>query len=198
MSQYDMNIIYICGEDNTVADALSRVAPEAFASEQLHAPHETWAAPVSAVLQIATDTSVLQEIKDGYMSDPFCAKFIVAKAPTLGIHKANGLWYVGSRLLIPQVGDIRENLFRLAHDAAGHFGADKSYASLRHEYYWLNMRKEPEEAYVPGCEDCQWNKSPMGDPRARFTCYQSQIDEGSRSPWISSAHYQKTKGMIVY
>jgi len=29
MSQYDMTIVYICGKDNTVVDALSRVAPNA-------------------------------------------------------------------------------------------------------------------------------------------------------------------------
>jgi hypothetical protein len=57
------------------------------------------------------------------------------------------------------VTDIRENLFRLAHDAAGHFGADKCYASLRHEYYWPNMQRDLEEAYIPSCEECQRNKS---------------------------------------
>jgi hypothetical protein len=76
-----------------------------------------------------------------------------------GVQKANGLWYVGGRLVIPHVGDIRENLFRLAHDTAGHFGSDKSYALLRKEYYWPNMQRDLEEGYIPACKACQRNKS---------------------------------------
>ena len=53
---------------------------------------------------------------------------------------SNGLWYIGDRLLIPRVTTLRETLFHLAHDTLGHFGADKSYASLRDVYYWPNMR----------------------------------------------------------
>jgi len=52
-----------------------------------------------------------------------------------GTKCVNGLWYIGDRLLIPLIGDIHENLFRLAHDCLGHFGADKSYAVLRDAYY---------------------------------------------------------------
>jgi hypothetical protein len=62
-------------------------------------------------------------------------------------------------LLIPCIGDIREILFCLAHDALGHFGADISYATLRDTYYWPNMRHDLEKAYIPSCEDCQCNKS---------------------------------------
>jgi len=71
----------------------------------------------------------------------------------------NGLWYIGDCLLIPRIGDVRENLFRLAHDCLGHFGADKSYATLRDAYYWPNMRRDLEKVYIPSCEDCQCNKS---------------------------------------
>jgi len=35
MSQYDMEIVYIPGEDNTMADALSRVPDGAFPGESL-------------------------------------------------------------------------------------------------------------------------------------------------------------------
>ena len=76
----------------------------------------------------------------------------------------NGLWYIGHWLLIPRVTDICENLFRLAHDALGHFGADKSYAAFRDSYYWPNMRKDLEQAYIPSCADCFQNKSPTTKP----------------------------------
>jgi hypothetical protein len=47
----------------------------------------------------------------------------------------------------------------LAHDCLGHFSADKLYATLQDAYYWPNMRRDLEKAYIPSCEDCQHNKS---------------------------------------
>jgi len=71
---------------------------------------------------------------------------------------------VGDRLIIPHVGTCCEDLFRLAHDVQGHFGADKSYAALRDSYYWPNMRRDLVEAYIPACVECQRNKSLTSKP----------------------------------
>src|ERR1700683_3577668 len=100
-------------------------------------PHESWATPIATVLSVATDQSVFDAIKSGYTSDEYCTK--LAKSNMSGAKCVNGLWYVGNCLLIPHVGDIHENLFRLTHDSLGHFGTDKSYAMLHDAYYWLNM-----------------------------------------------------------
>jgi Integrase zinc binding domain len=80
------------------------------------------------------------------------------------VSERDGFWFIGSRLIIPNVPHVREALYYLAHDALGHFGADKSYAALRHSYYWSNMRKHLEQAYVPSCPDCQRNKSRTNKP----------------------------------
>ena len=56
---------------------------------------------------------------------------------------------VGDQLVIPQTGDIWENLFQLAYDMLGHFGMDKSYVTLRDAYYWLNMCTDLEKSYIP-------------------------------------------------
>ena len=86
-------------------------------------------------------------------------KTLSGACPSLpGIRLVNGLWYIGNRLVIPWVGNVRETLFRLTHDVLGHFCFDKTYASLRDSYYWPNMRKELETAYVPSCVECQRNK----------------------------------------
>ncbi|KAJ3477289.1 hypothetical protein NLI96_g10568 [Meripilus lineatus] len=114
-------------------------------------------APVN-VLRIATDPTWIQRIKEGYKADTWYRKLSEAKGFS-GIRKENGLWYVGTRLMIPRVQDIRKGLFHLAHDARGHFGFDKSYAALQDSYYWPNMQKEIETLYIPSCEHCQWNKS---------------------------------------
>lgn len=73
----------------------------------------------------------------------------------VGIVIRAGLLYVGDRLVIPRIPELRECIFRLVHDSLGHFGGEKSYATLRPSYYWPNMRKELEELYVPSCEHCQ-------------------------------------------
>ena len=121
------------------------------------APHEHWKNLICVVLSITTDNSVLASIKEGYDSDPFCQRLAQTGVP--GAQFINSLWYVGDRLVIPHTGDIRENLFRLAHDTLEHFGMDKSYAALRDSYYWLNMRTDLEKSYIPSCEPCQCNKS---------------------------------------
>jgi hypothetical protein len=159
LSQYEMTIVYIPGEDNTVADGLSRIPPNAFPEERMEDGR-----PVCAVLSISTHADVLAEIKEGYKKDKFCSQLMEDGKSTLGVREVNGLWYIGSRLLVPRTGSVRETLFRLAHDGAGHFGADKSYAALREDYYWPNMRRDLEQSYIPSCELCQRNKSPTTRP----------------------------------
>ena len=72
-----MQIVYIPGEDNTVADALYRVPDGAFPGESIETSTGTFTIPgssVNAVLSITTDPSVLHMIQDGYLNDDFCKK----------------------------------------------------------------------------------------------------------------------------
>lgn len=136
-----MTIMYICGEDNTVADALSRVLPNTFPDKigDEVQPHEHWIRThsVNPVLSITTDRCVLRDIITGYQHDEFCK--CLPMAGMKGIKCIDKLWYIEDRLIIPRYGDICENLFRLAHDNLGHFGANKLYATLCGAYYWPNM-----------------------------------------------------------
>ena len=158
LSQYDMMITYIRGEDNTVADALSHLPPDCFLDE-LNNPMS--ANTIGAVLSVTSDDEILRSIKAGYQEDEFCK--CVASSSMKGWTQSNGLWYIGDRLLIPQVTNIHETLFHLAHDTLGHFGADKSYTSLLDAYYWPNMRQDWEQAYIPSCMD-YLNKSRTSKP----------------------------------
>jgi hypothetical protein len=150
--QYEINIP---DPDNTVADALSRLPDDTTVIPPML--HESWRSPIAAILSIATDQTVLDAIKCRYASDDYCIK--ISKFNISDTKCMNGLWYIGDRLLIPRIGDIRKNLFRLAHDCLGHFGTDKSYAVLRDAYYWPNMRHDLKKAYIPSCEHCERNKS---------------------------------------
>ena len=110
-------------------------------------------AVTTSFLCITSDPTWLAAIRAGYDNDTWCRK--IREHHITSVREKHGLLYMGNRLVIPWVKDVREHLFRLVHDALGHFGAEKSYASLRSSYYWPNMRKEMEGMYVPSCEDCQ-------------------------------------------
>ena len=205
LSQYDGKIVYVKGDENSVADALSRI-PLLETSDSASTPQaESRALPIfhealekgvvastvsiqndkhqlatllpsliavsslsipvqASSLSIKPDTNLLNEIKEGYKSDPFITSLESASPGTSFISQKEGFWFIGTRLVIPNIPHIREALFYLAHDALGHFGTDKSYSVLRDSYYWPKMRKHLEEAYVPSCPDCQRNKSTTQKP----------------------------------
>jgi hypothetical protein len=118
----------------------------------------------NATLSITADPEVLNRIKEGYEVDEFCQKLLKSLPSIEGAELQDGLLFFKSRLVIPKVNDIREQLFRTAHDVLGHFGTDKTYAALRTAYYWPKMRSQLEEKYIPSCPDCQRNKSPTQKP----------------------------------
>lgn len=149
LAHYNHEIIYIKGDNNTVADALS------------HLPNSIDIAPpvpTTSILSVHIDPTLLKSIVDGYEIDPFCIKLANNDKSIEGIKWVHGLLYVGNCLVIPRIGTLQEDLFHLTHDSLRHFGFDKSYASLRDTYYWPNMQRDLLEAYIPACPDCQRNK----------------------------------------
>jgi len=153
LAEYDFEIVYVKGEENTVADALSHL-PE----EEGSVGVEGLLGTMAAVLTVSTDTKLSEAIRVGYESDSFCQKVLRNLDSFPATKVVDGLIFMGKRLVVPRVGTIREDLFRAAHGSLGHFGVEKSYASLRSTYYWPWMQTELEEAYVPGCDTCQRNK----------------------------------------
>lgn len=155
LSQYDATIHYLPGKQNSVADALSRLP-------------DTDITVVSAVFattqnrkirsRFELEDAILDEIKQGYTTDPFIAKLTSASSGMANVEQHNGFWFLDDRLVIPNGRKVRETLFRLALDRLGHFGSPKSYDALRHSFYWPNMQRDLEKAYIPSCIDCQRNK----------------------------------------
>ena len=96
--------------------------------------------------------------------DPFTKSLIDAAPRMTTVKETNGFWFIGNRLVIPNVPCLREALFYTAHNAAGHFGTDKTYAALQDSYYWPNMWKHLEKYYIPSCPNCQHNKSSTSKP----------------------------------
>jgi Integrase zinc binding domain len=93
-------------------------------------------------------------MKKGYRQDSWCKSILKdLKKGTLDeklqISMKNSLLFTGRPLIVPRYKHLHEDLFRLAHDNLGHFGSDKSYASLLDDFYWPHMRKNLIEGYVP-------------------------------------------------
>lgn len=155
LAHFDITISYLKGEENTGADALSRLQID----DDIPSTKHLTAAVTTSVLQLELDKTFLKDIITGYVDDPFCKKLTALVGSLPGLTKRDGLLFVANRLVIPRVNPLREQLFHLAHDASGHFGGDKTYAALRSSYYWPNMRRDLVESYIPSCVDCMRNKS---------------------------------------
>jgi hypothetical protein len=156
MSQYDATIHYLLGDKNCAADTLSHLPDLALTTiAALLNPEGTWKIRTRFELEDA----ILEEIRTGYAEDPFTKKLISATPGIPNIHQEENFWFINNHLVVPNSKNIRETLFRLAHNQLGHFGLPKTYGSLQESYYWLNMQCDLEEGYIPGCPDCQRNKA---------------------------------------
>jgi hypothetical protein len=124
----------------------------------------TSAQPQNTKLSFSIDDNTITQIRKGYETDPWCRKLISASRGMPDLHIKDGLWFLGNRLIIPADCGIREQIFRLSHDTLGHFGFHKTYESIRHSYFWPNMRTDLEDGYIPSCVDCQRNKSSTKKP----------------------------------
>ncbi|KAJ3576959.1 hypothetical protein NP233_g65 [Leucocoprinus birnbaumii] len=202
LQQYNFEIVYIKGEENTVADALSRTNFEEARSEietWRHCPEDRldelevpvcsvlltddispWESvrnltrlsqPISddtanhnidSIMTIDTDDELHATIIAGYSEDTWCEK--ARKTKMDGLTFKGDLMFYKDRLIIPRVGNIRETILGIAHKILGHFGFDKTYATLKEAFYWPGMRTYLEQTYIPSCEECQKNKAPTTKP----------------------------------
>lgn len=87
LAQYDHHIIYIPGDSNTVADTLSKL-PDSV--------DDIAVMPIGVSLSIQTDPAILDSIKIGYDTDPFCTKLSKSQKSIKGIIWKHGLLYIGN------------------------------------------------------------------------------------------------------
>ena len=110
------------------------------------------------------EDALLDKIKLRYDTDPHIAKLTSAALGMPNVWQQNGFWFVDDRLDVSHGQNVHETLFHIAHDWLGHFGLPKTYDTLRTSFYWPNMCRDLENAYIPSCADCQWNKSQTTKP----------------------------------
>lgn len=184
-ANFDIDIRYIQGPKNVVADCLSRKDSDlAEAMEEVEvesragdsSPELSISAVTFARSTISHDPATLAQLKTEYKTDgifgPIYKQLTSADPIPPALESKlrrysviEGLLYyaITSRdelcLCIPH-GTIRQAVLSIAHDsaAAGHRGVEKTYDLLAREYYWKNMLKTCRQ-YVNACDACQRTKS---------------------------------------
>ena len=111
-----------------------------------------------------THRSFVTSRTDTKRTPSWCKALVVDLARGVVDHKLditshNGLIFIGTRLIVPNNKQLRENLFCLAHDNLGHFGGNKSYHALWNDFYWPNMWHDLINTYNSSCTECQPDKN---------------------------------------
>ncbi|SCV69303.1 BQ2448_2323 [Microbotryum intermedium] len=147
LADYDFDITYIPGGENTVADAMSRYSFPQVESDS-----------VQAVSEMDVDTQLRGRIVEGYKSDPFCQQVKRNLDSSPGFSQVDNVLYFEGRMVVPAVPQLREDILHDAHDALGHFGSRKTFHHLSRTFFWPRMRSSC-DAYVLTCNVCQRTKA---------------------------------------
>ncbi|CEL59204.1 hypothetical protein RSOLAG1IB_03137 [Rhizoctonia solani AG-1 IB] len=170
LAGFHFQIMYRPGKQSTKPDALSRRAdhldvppadqamlPESvFANVSLILPKKEIQSRIKKSLD--QDES-LSEILD-HLRNESTAPASVKRAFKDYEMEAGLLFYQG-QILVPDTGDLREDLMRIYHDSpmAGHPGQQRTLELLSRAYYWPGIRADV-YLHVDGCETCQQIRLP--------------------------------------
>jgi RNase H-like domain found in reverse transcriptase/Reverse transcriptase (RNA-dependent DNA polymerase)/Integrase zinc binding domain/Integrase core domain/gag-polyprotein putative aspartyl protease len=184
IQEFNLEIIYRPGKDNTVADALSR------------RPDYT----INTICSLSLSKGLLPAVQAAAKKDEQYQSLLrqVESTTRTDFKVRDGLLYKEEkpsppRLYIPE-GPLRTDLLKEAHDTAtsGHLGRDKTFERLARTFYWPRMRKLVDE-YVRSCPSCQSVK-----PSQRLPIGLLQPLDPPQCPWESVSvdfitHLPKTK-----
>ncbi|GBG71146.1 hypothetical protein CBR_g8448 [Chara braunii] len=153
IDQYDFKLEYLKGENNKVADALSRRAD---------------------YLGALVSDEVTQSLVGAYQEDPVTMDIIRKlqakdKATESEFVMVDGLLYLDKagikRLVVPSSEPLCSLFLGECHDATGHFGYKKTSANLVQRFWWPGMFNDAKK-YVETCQVCQRDKprtqAPLG------------------------------------
>jgi hypothetical protein len=149
---------YKPGKTNVVADALSRI------------PN------INSISVLSTLD--LDNLTFLYQQDPYFAPILetlqnlgnaseksLARAKHFELQGNRIYLKEGNRMAIPKDKRLRTQILQEHHDIniSGHFGIDKTYESLRRNYYWPKMGKDVYK-FITTCDSCQRNKPSNQQP----------------------------------
>jgi hypothetical protein len=151
---FDFDVEYRLGHLNTVADALSRrddACPSLALSSEGAASVHALSGPSFTLLEEIrnaisnTDAAqhLFQRLHEGTLEAPWRLE--------------DGLFLHGSRIFVPDHGNLRHQVLALAH-STGHEGVQKTLHRLRAEFYIPSDRALVQD-WVRACNTCQKNKT---------------------------------------
>ncbi len=158
LSEFKFEIVYVKGEENVVADALSRRADHA-AEEPAAAEAVVAAVGTSA----AASTQLLTDIKAAYAADSICEQILAGNSG--GYTVKDGVIYKDTCIYVPNSKVIKTQLLLECHDtpSSGHTGVAKTTELLTRSFYWPGMHGDVVQ-YVTTCLQCQCNKPSNSHP----------------------------------
>lgn len=153
--EFRLELDWIPGSRNTVADALSRRRHDKSIGIQVYAlaidhPPEDFIAKIRRELPLDPSLQeILRLLQPGTVIPPSKQTMIRRYSLREGL-----LWYENTRLVVPK--SLRLLILKEHHDTpvAGHPSWNVMYASLAHYYFWQNMSKDVRK-YVQSCDACQ-------------------------------------------
>jgi hypothetical protein len=98
LSQYDASIRYLPGDQNTVADALSRL-PDTETTTIASIFAQTRGHKIRTRFEL--EDAILDEVKQGYALDPFTEKLTSASSGIQNVTNKNSFWFIDKHLVIP-------------------------------------------------------------------------------------------------
>ena len=151
---FGLTFEYIPGEENIVADALSRY-PHSITLNTTTVMHSKLA-------------GILPRIKIAAEQDPVYQRVLqqVTNGTNTRYRIEDGILVLGeSCVYIPEEDHLRTILLSEAHDTifGGHFGIEKTLEKLKRYWFWPAMNKDVEE-YIKTCTVCQKTKTSTQKP----------------------------------
>jgi hypothetical protein len=165
LADFDLQFEYVRGEENTVADSLSRK----YEGEDFDKINGHSVACIAALMEFTSTISptLCTKILVGYNVNPWCR----AIQKTLPLSKdctiVDDLLVINGQLLIPDVDTLRHNLMDNAHQRLGHLGYFKKIAELRQDFFWPKMARSVHH-FITSCPTCQRTKAPTTAPLGKM------------------------------
>ena len=172
LSRFRLNVKYLRGESNNVADALSRRPDHESTSEELQQVRRDAADVQLQDLQLnslilsaiegaaPSVLGLLHEITSGYNEDENC-KVWMKEPNRYRFTVSDGLLInAKDQIIVPDNRTLRTRIIAECHDAdvSGHLGVQRTMQRLSKHFQWQMMAADVHD-YVVSCSKCQRNKS---------------------------------------
>ena len=203
LSQYDINVEYLKGKENLVADALSRLSPQPtvieeedfipvhMLTDEIPADSARIADFRRATAEDTTSSLLMGVVANGWPESkrdchPLLVDYWTYREE---ISAENGLLFKGHRLVVPE--KLRNKVLQTIHE--GHFGIEKMQLRAREAVFWPGITADVLQI-AQSCKVCRT----FSRSQQRETLMPHEVPQG---PWeklgVDFFEFQSTKYILV-